>query len=220
MDSVVDFVTGLATTPWSLVLLFALAVLDGFFPPVPSEIALTALVVAATTGGEGPIDVVLIVALAVAGAMCGDLLAHILGRRVGAARLARRFPRLRRPLTAAARAFTQHGPTLLVSARFIPGWRVAMTMSSGVVGMRWQHFLAADLVSATLWGVLHGSLAATSGTLLARSPLAATAVGVVLGTLIGAGLGHLLARRRDARLPDTAPRASVRALTSLPVGTH
>ena len=213
MDDVAALVTTLAGTPWALLVLFGLAVLDGFFPPVPSEIALVALVVSATSVDDGS-RVLVAVVVAVTGAVCGDVVAHLIGRSVGTARLAHRFPRLRRPLTGAAHAFADHGPVLLVSARFVPGWRVAVTMSSGVVGMPWRRFLAVDLVSAGLWGLLTGGLAAVSGTLLAQHPLAATAVGVVVGTLTGAVLGRImaarrrtLATRRALEMPHLADRA-------------
>ena len=76
MDDVAALVTTLAGTPWALLVLFALAVLDGFFPPVPSEIALVALVVSATSVDDGNRALVAVV-VAVTGAVCGDAVAHL-----------------------------------------------------------------------------------------------------------------------------------------------
>lgn len=205
-----DAILALALTPWALLILFGITILDGFFPPVPSEIALTTIVVAKLYAGESLASIALVLLVCVSGAICGDLIAHLLGRRIGTARIAARFPRLRQPLARAAHAFADHGPVMLISGRFVPGWRVALTMSSGVVGMRLRRFLLIDVVSACTWTVLTATLAATASSALSH-PLYAVGLGVIAGTLIGALLGKLIAhweRRSHSEIADSASTCS------------
>ena len=53
MELINEFILQATASPWLLLVMFAVAVIDGFFPPVPSETVLVAAAaVAASTGRE------------------------------------------------------------------------------------------------------------------------------------------------------------------------
>ena len=93
MQAINDFILAAAGQPWVLVLVFACCVIDGFFPPIPSESVVVGLAaVAATAGVPNP---VLLIATAAAGAFLGDNIAYLIGRRTGTRRWAwMRGPRM------------------------------------------------------------------------------------------------------------------------------
>lgn len=176
-------VTALAGSPIAMLALFALALLDSFVPPVPSELAMISCVAAATSAGEPWWRVAGLVAATMVGIMSGDLMVLRLGRLASAR--PGRFPRLDRALGATRATFAQHGPALVLSGRFLPGWRIAVTLGAGASGMGWRRFLLLDGASVLTWGLVHGSLAATSGTVLRGSPWAAVVLGTSAGLVVG-----------------------------------
>ena len=95
MQAINDFILNAAEQPWVLILVFACCVIDGFFPPIPSESVVVGLsAVAATAHVPNP---VLLAAVAAAGAFLGDNIAYLIGRGAGTRRWAwMRGPRLQR----------------------------------------------------------------------------------------------------------------------------
>ena len=93
MQAINDFILAAAGQPWVLVLVFACCVIDGFFPPIPSESVVVGLAaVAATADVPNP---ALLAATAAAGAFLGDNIAYLIGRRAGTRRWAwMRGPRM------------------------------------------------------------------------------------------------------------------------------
>ena len=89
-------------SPWLYVVLFAVTVIDGFFPPVPSETVLVAAAAVTASTGEG--NLLLLGVVAAVGAAIGDNLAFLIGRAIGTTR----FAWMRRPRVAATFAYAQH----------------------------------------------------------------------------------------------------------------
>jgi membrane protein DedA with SNARE-associated domain len=88
--------------------MFVLAVLDGFFPPVPSEVAAVGLAALAAAGGTPNLGLVLLAATS--GAYVGDLIAYAIGRRIDVHRVPfLRRGRGRRALAWAERSLTNGG---------------------------------------------------------------------------------------------------------------
>ena len=75
------WVAGLATSPWLVPALFALVVGDAFLVVLPSETAVVALGALWATEGAPPL--LAIVLAAAAGAVVGDGLCYLIGRRIG-----------------------------------------------------------------------------------------------------------------------------------------
>lgn len=195
-----DLVAAVIASTWLLPVLFALAVLDGFFPPVPSETLLVAAAaVAATTGAITTTVAVCLVAAA--GAVIGDNIAYALGRRVGT----RRWGWMRRPRVTAAFArahdgLERRGAPLILGARYIPVGRVAVNMSAGALAYPWRRFLPLSIVGGLTWAAYSALIGTVAGRWLGDQPLLSAAIGVA------AALDRVLVlrRRRVARTRHAA----------------
>ena len=91
MDVINEFIIGQAAALWVYPLLFAVCMLDGFFPPVPSETVLVTL--SSLSGSTGRPYLWIVIVLAALGAIIGDNIAYAIGRKVGT----ERFRWMRRP---------------------------------------------------------------------------------------------------------------------------
>jgi membrane protein DedA with SNARE-associated domain len=148
-ESIVDAVSG---SSWSYALVFAIAMLDAFFPLVPSEtVAITAGVIA----GAGDLSVAVVILAAAGGAFVGDNISFALGHFFGKRTVDRFFSgeKARKRLQWAERQLEERGAYIIVVARFIPGGRTATTFTAGYVqDFPWQRFARYDALAAAIWG--------------------------------------------------------------------
>ena len=148
-ESIVDAVSG---SDWSYLIVFAIAMLDAFFPIVPSEATAIAAGVVAGTGG---LSVELCILAAALGAIVGDNISFGIGHFLGA-RVERRFfssEKAQKRLKWAQRTLEQRGGMLIIVARFIPGGRTATTFTAGFVETYpWRRFLMFDTIAGAIWG--------------------------------------------------------------------
>lgn len=156
--------------------------------PVPGE---TALLAGAALAHYGQLSLAWVIVTAIAGAILGDNLGFLIGRR-GGRRIAERHG-WRVGLTPARlaefdRFFRQHGPKTVFAARFITGLRVVGALLAGGSGMKWPVFLFYNATGAVVWCTVIAfagySLAYSWATLerwIGRTGLLALAVLVVLG---------------------------------------
>jgi membrane-associated protein len=148
-ESFHDAVSG---SDWSYLVVFVVAMLDAFFPVVPSEAtAITAGVVA----GTGGLAVEVCILAAALGAFVGDNISFGIGHFLGH-RVERRFfhgEKAQRRLRWAQRMLDERGGYLIVVARFIPGGRTATTFTAGFVEtFAWRRFLVFDALAGAIWG--------------------------------------------------------------------
>ena len=109
-----DLITAAASSGLVYFVVFALCVLDGFFPPIPSEAAVVAMAALAVSTGQPSLLTLGLVAAA--GAAVGDNIAYAVGRRLGVTR----FAWMRRPRV--AHMITRAGRELGRRARRRPGY--------------------------------------------------------------------------------------------------
>jgi membrane protein DedA with SNARE-associated domain len=149
-QSIVDAVSG---SNWSYLIVFAIAMLDAFFPIVPSEA--TAIAAGVVAAGDGGLSVELVILAAALGAFVGDNISFGIGHFLGA-RVERRFlsgEKAQKRLNWAQRTLEERGAYLIVVARFIPGGRTATTFTAGFVKtFAWRRFLRYDAIAAAIWG--------------------------------------------------------------------
>ena len=133
-----ELITELSRDPWFLAILFAVALLDSVIPIVPSEFAMIAGGVAAGAGtliNDRPVlSIVLVILAGASGAFVGDSMAYWIGNRSDKL-LKRWFFRGEtgeKRLFATGEQIRKRGGLLLITARFIPGGRTAMTFSCGL----------------------------------------------------------------------------------------
>ncbi|MDD9208107.1 VTT domain-containing protein [Georgenia sp. 10Sc9-8] len=209
MAAVEGFVLDLGATPWILVAVAVLSMIDGFFPPVPSESVVIAVAVLAVTG-EGP-SLWLLVAAAAVGAFCGDLIAFTIGQHVPVHRM-RLFStgRGRAALDWASRALERRGTVFILSARFVPIGRVAVNMTAGAVGFPRLRFVVVAAIAGLVWAGYSTVLGVGAGHVMHEHPLVAIAIGVVGGVLLGF-LVEAVLRRVGARWVRPLDRAAAGA---------
>ena len=148
-QSIVDAVSG---SDWSYLVIFVVAMLDAFFPIVPSE---ATAIVAGNIASQGGLAVELCILAAAAGAIVGDNISFALGHFLGH-RVERRFftgEKAQRRLQWAQRQLDERGGLLILVARFIPGGRTAVTFTAGFVETYpWRRFLLFDVIAGVAWG--------------------------------------------------------------------
>lgn len=203
MDIINELIMQAVASPWLYLVIFATAVIDGFFPPIPSETVLVAAAaVAASTGGT---NLVLLVGLAALGAMIGDNIAYAIGRSVGTTRFAwMRGPRVAAAFARAQHTLTRSGAPLILGARYIPVGRVAVNMSAGALGYPWRRFLPLSMVAAASWAIYSVGIGLLAGKWLTDQPLLSAVIGIVAALLIGVVIDRVAAVRRRKRSAQTS----------------
>lgn len=170
MDKVVELLQQTMTSPWVYIAIFAVAVVDGFFPIVPSE---TSVITAGVFAATGKPNLVALIGVAAAGAFVGDHISYAIGRGLGR-------NRRNKALLWAKQAVSVRGGLILVAARYIPGGRTAITMTMGSVGYPLRKFVAYDALAATSWAVYSALIGYFGGMAFENDPLR--------GLLLGLGL--------------------------------
>ncbi len=157
LESLLDWLESLSSNPWFYALIFAIALLDSVVPVVPSE---TTVILGGIAAGQGELWIVAVIALGAVGAFTGDNLAYWLGRRAGdwLQRTVLSREKQQKQLAWASEQLAKRGGLLLVTARFIPGGRTAITVSSGITKQDYPTFIRFDLLAATLWASYAGLL--------------------------------------------------------------
>ncbi len=163
LGSIEELIIELSQNPWFLLFLFGVAFLDSVFPIVPSEFTVIAGGVASGSGmlinDQRLLSIVLVIVLAAIGAYGGDSLAYLIGNR--SEKLLRRIffrgEKGEKRMIATGNQIRKRGGLLLITARFIPGGRTAMTFCCGLTE---QPFLAWftrwDLLAVSLWASYAG----------------------------------------------------------------
>lgn len=196
-DQLAEWVSG---EWWSYLVIFAIAVIDAFFPVVPSE---TLVVIGGSLSASGDMVFPLVVLAGAAGAVIGDNISFGIGHLVGERTVKRllRTEKWHRRLDWAERTLHERGAYIILVARFIPGGRTAVTFSAGYVqSFRWRRFIVFDVIAGVLWATYAASLGYFGGKTFEDHPFwglgLALAIALSLGLLVEV-VRHLLKRRRE-----------------------
>lgn len=198
MDVINELILGAVTSPWLYLVMFAAAVIDGFFPPIPSETVLVAAAaVAVSTGGS---NLLLLCAVAAVGAAIGDNLAYLIGRGVGTTRFAwMRRPRIAVAFDRAGRTLGRRGAPLILGARYIPVGRVAVNMSAGALRYPWRRFLPLSVIGGVTWAAYSALIGVVAGKLFEDQPFLSSVIGVAVALVLGLVVDRVAAARRRRR---------------------
>ena len=145
-----DALDDMSANWWFLLVIFIVALLDSVIPIVPSE---TTVIVGGVAAGQGNQLLSLVILAGAVGAFAGDNIAYTIGNRFRGRvqRWADRKPSRQDRLDAAGRQIRKRGGMLLITARFIPGGRTALTLSSGITQQPRRWFAGWIAVAATIW---------------------------------------------------------------------
>ena len=184
MQAINDFILAAAGQPWVLVLVLACCIIDGFFPPVPSESVVVGLAaVAATADVPHPL---LLILVAAAGAFLGDNIAYLLGRRVGTRRWSwMRGPRMQSAFRWAGQELRKRPASLILVARFIPIGRVAVNLTAGVTHYPHLRFVGLTVLSASLWAGYSVAIGLFLGQWFEDNHILGAAIAIVCAVALG-----------------------------------
>jgi membrane-associated protein len=150
LDSLFDRLQDISTSPWFYLVIFVIALLDSVIPVVPSE---TAVILGGIAAGQNDLNIGIVIGCGAIGALCGDNMAYAIGHRFST-RIARWYgktPERARKLTWAENALRTRGGSLLLTARFIPGGRTLITVTSGITRQKRLRFVFFVLVACAIW---------------------------------------------------------------------
>jgi membrane-associated protein len=203
-DELRDWVSG---EWWSYLVIFAIAVIDAFFPVVPSE---SLVVIGGNLASTGDLNFLLVVLAGAAGAILGDNISFGIGHLVGERTVKRVFAseKWHKRIEWAERTLDERGAYIILVARFIPGGRTAVTFSAGYVPtFRWRRFIVYDVVAGVLWATYAASLGYFGGKTFEDHPWwglsLALVIALTLGFLVEA-FRHLRRRRAAGSPTDDA----------------
>jgi membrane-associated protein len=162
ISDVTDWLDEVSGQWWFLLVIFGIAFLDSVIPAVPSE---TAVIIGGVAAGQGDQNLLLVILSGALGAFCGDNTAYLIGRRFSPRiqRRADRRPKTARRLEWASDQIRTRGGMLLITARFIPGGRTALTVSSGLTRQSHAWFARWVAVAAIIWATYAAGLGAIFG---------------------------------------------------------
>jgi membrane protein DedA with SNARE-associated domain len=204
VDVINELIMQAVASPWLYLALFVVTVIDGFFPPVPSETVLVAASAVATSAGGA--NLVLLGVIAAIGAAIGDNIAFLIGRTVGTTRFAwMRRPRVVATFDAAQRSLEHRSAVLILGARYIPVGRVAVNMSAGALGFPWRRFVPLSIIGGLSWAAFSLAIGLLAGAWLKDQPMVSAGLGIVIALLVGLVIDRVAAvRRRRASVPQLA----------------
>jgi membrane protein DedA with SNARE-associated domain len=144
-------------------LLFVIVMCESGGLPVPGE---TGLITAAVLASQGNLKIVPVIALAAAGAIVGDNIGYLIGRKGGRWLLQRPgiFHRQRLEVLATGEPFFEHhGPKAVFFGRFLLGLRVWASWLAGATRMHWRSFVIWNGLGGITWATAIGLIAYSLG---------------------------------------------------------
>jgi membrane protein DedA with SNARE-associated domain len=191
-------------------LLFLIVMAESSGVPVPGE---TGLLTAAVLASQGKLQIELVIAIAAAGAIVGDNIGYLIGRKGGRWLLERpgRFRRQRAQVLATGEPFFErHGPKAVFFGRFIFGLRVWASWLAGATRMHWRSFVFWNACGGIAWAITIGLLAYLLGHSASNAIEAFGLYGLAafLVAVAGAFLAHRRHRRRTAADRGNAENAT------------
>jgi membrane protein DedA with SNARE-associated domain/membrane-associated phospholipid phosphatase len=151
----------------------------------------TVVILGGAVAGQGETSIVLTIGVVWLGALTGDSVSFLLGRRLGRGFLLRYGPKVRITRERFARVedyFSRHGGKTIVIGRFIGLVRALAPFVAGSSGMRYTYYLPFSVLGTGLWAVafaLVGYFASQSLDAAARAAGRGTLVfGIAVGVIV------------------------------------
>jgi membrane protein DedA with SNARE-associated domain len=179
--------------PW---IIFGIVALESAGLPLPGETILVAASLLAATTGQ--IEIVVVVLAAAAGAIVGDGLGYMVGRRLGLPFLRRygRYIRLDEGRLLIGRyLFFQYGNAVVFFGRFIAVLRMFAALLAGANSMPAGRFFFFNVTGGVCWACLFGFGAYAAGAEIYK--ISGTLSVISLGLFIAAGSGLSIFIRRN-----------------------
>ncbi|HEY2571125.1 MAG TPA: DedA family protein [Solirubrobacteraceae bacterium] len=188
-------------------LLFLLVMGESSGVPIPGE---TALITAAVLASRGKLTIELVIALAAAGAIVGDNIGYVIGRKGGRWILERpgRFHRQRLDVLRTGEPFFErHGPKAVFFGRFVLGLRVWASWLAGATRMHWRSFVLWNALGGICWATGIGLLAYFLGN-SAGNAIETFGIYGLVAAVVAIASAVFLHRRAHRRSPSSDEDAS------------
>jgi membrane-associated protein len=188
---------------WAYLIVLLFAFLDVMLPVVPSE---TSVITAGLVAAAGDLELWLVIAAAASGALLGDNVVYLVGRRYGE-RARKRFfsgEKATARIDWAHRQLQERAGQLITGGRFIPGGRTAVALSAGLTHFRWRRYVALDAIAALAWALYASLLGYFGGKAFEHQPRKGLVLALVIAFTIAAaseGVRWYLARRKSGAEP-------------------
>jgi membrane-associated protein len=199
VSQLTNWLVDTSSANWFIAVIFIIALLDSVVPVVPSE---TTVIIGGVAAGAGDQNLLLVIVAGAVGAFIGDNLAFLIGRSFHGpiARRAERKPSTQRRLDWAANQVRERGGLLLVTARFIPGGRTALTISCGLTQQPHGWFVKWVALAVTIWATYAAVLGAIFGRALQDNHTAAFLIAFVTALAINIVIELIRKRRSTSHL--------------------
>jgi membrane-associated protein len=199
VSQLTNWLVDTSSANWFIAVIFIIALLDSVVPVVPSE---TTVIIGGVAAGAGDQNLLLVILAGAIGAFIGDNLAYLIGRSFHGpiSRRAERKPSTQRRLDWAANQVRERGGLLLVTARFIPGGRTALTISCGLTQQPHGWFVKWVALAVTIWATYAAVLGAIFGRALQDNHTAAFLIAFVTALAINIVIELIRKRRSTSHL--------------------
>jgi membrane protein DedA with SNARE-associated domain len=181
-------------------LLFLLVMGESSGVPIPGE---TGLIAAAVLASRGKLQIELVIPIAAAGAIVGDNIGYLIGRKGGRWLLERpgRFRGQRQQVLVVGEPFFErHGPKAVFFGRFLLGLRVWASWLAGATRMHWRSFVLWNAAGGITWATAIGLLAYFLGH-SAGNAIQTFGVYGLVAALVALASGFWLHRRHRRHVP-------------------
>jgi len=116
---------------------------------------------------QGYLQLAPVIAVAFAGAVCGDQLFFWIGRH-HAKRLLGRFPKLRDKVNVALHRIESHQVKVVLCMRFLWGLRIALPIALGLSNLATKRYFWLNIASAGVWSIVFAVIGFGAGELVRR----------------------------------------------------
>jgi len=192
---------------FGLLAVFAFVAIESLGIPLPGE---TMLVTAAVyAGATGKLSIELVLLCSMAGAIIGDNIGFMIGRK-GGLRLLRRYGRYvridERRIKLGRYLFLRHGGKVVFFGRFTAVLRTYAAFLAGTLHMDWKRFLFFNATGGILWSLVFGLGAYWLGGTFEKLSTPANIAFGVIGVSVAIWVIRF-AHRNAERLEEQAERA-------------
>ena len=164
--------------------------------PLPGE---TSLVAGGVLASNGNLSIYLVIVAAAAGAIVGDNVGYMIGRRGGRWLMSRGGPRRQRLFARGQEFFDRHGAKTVFFGRWLPGLRITASWLAGINRMRWQRFAFWNAAGGISWAITVGLAAYLLGQAAASAfrTVGLIGAGIVLLSVAGLLVWHRFRTRTE-----------------------
>lgn len=138
------------------------------------------------------------------GSFLGDVVRFYIGRRYGP-RLFRKWPRIEKLVTIAARLTDRHAVLMILFHRYPHGLRGVAAFAYGLSKLSWPTFLALNFVAAGLWSAVVVSIGYAFGQVSEKLMNDASSGFGIVTLVVFLGLSWLLSKKLETVVEDSAP---------------